>query len=81
MWVSTTIRVSEETRDRLAALSESTGRPMTKVLDEAVDALERRVFFDHFNRRYGELRQNAESMAEIEAERRVEERSLGDTAR
>jgi predicted transcriptional regulator len=79
--VSTTIRVSEETRDRLAALSESTGRPMTKMLDEAVDALERRVFFDHFNGRYRELRQDAEAMAEIGAERRVEEGALGDTSR
>lgn len=79
--MSTTIRVSEETRDRLAALSESTGRPMTRMLDEAVDALERRVFFDRFNRRYDELRRNAEALAEIDAERRLEEGALGDTSR
>ena len=79
--MSTTIRVSEETRDRLAALAESTGRPMTRVLDEAVDALERRLFFDELNRRYGELLLDAEARAGIEAERRAEEGALGDASR
>jgi len=75
--VSTTIRVSEETRDRLAALVESTGRPMIKVVDEAVDALERRVFFGLLNRRYGELFEDAGARAEIEGERRAEEGAIG----
>jgi len=79
--MTTTIRVSEETRDKLAALAASTGRPMTRVLDEAVDALERRVFFGLLSRRYGELQRDAEASAEIEAERRVEEGALGDVSR
>jgi predicted transcriptional regulator len=79
--MSTTVRVSEKTRERLAALAASTGRPMTRVLDEAVDALERRVFFDRLNRRYGALRQDTEARAEIEAERRVEEGARGDASR
>lgn len=79
--MSTTIRVSEETRDRLAALAESTGRPMTRVLDEAVDALERRVFFDALNLRYGELFEDTGAKAGIEAERRAEEGALGDASR
>lgn len=79
--MTTTIRVSEETRDRLAALAASTGRPMTRVLDEAVDALERRVFFDLLNRRYQALGQDTEARAEIEAERQMEEGALGDASR
>ena len=79
--MTTTIRVSEETRERLAALAASTGRPMTRMLDEAVDALERRVFFDRLNRRYAALRQDAEARAEIDAERRVEEGALGDASK
>ena len=79
--MNTTIRVSKETRDRLAAVAASTGRPMTRVLDEAVDALERRVFFDRLNRRYGELGQDDEARAEIEAERGVEEGALKDASR
>ena len=78
--MSTTIRVSEQTRDRLAALADSTKRPMTRVLDDAVDALERRLFFDRLNRRYQELRDDPEVWAEIEAERRVEEETAGDAS-
>lgn len=76
--MSTTIRVSEQTRDRLAALADSTNRPMTRVLDDAVDALERRVFFERFNQRYRKLRDDSEVWAEIEADRRVEEGTFGD---
>jgi len=49
--MSTTIRVSELTRDRFARLAKTTGRPMTQLLDEAADALERRIFLDQFNAR------------------------------
>lgn len=79
--MSTTIRVSEKTRDRLAVLAGSTGQPMTKILDQAVDALERRVFFDQLNRRFGELRRDPRAWAEIEAERRVEETARGDPSK
>jgi hypothetical protein len=51
---------------------------MTRVLDEAVDALERKMFFDAFNRRYQELRDDPVAWSEIEQERRVEEGVLGD---
>ena len=78
--MSTTIRVSEETRDRLAVLAESTGRPMTRVLDEAVEALERRVFFDRLNQRYGELLQDVRERSEMDAERRVEDGALRDAS-
>jgi predicted transcriptional regulator len=76
--MSTTIRVSEETRDRLASLANTTGRPMTRVLDDAVEALERKVFFDTFNRRYRELREDPVAWSEIEEERGAEESALRD---
>lgn len=76
--MSTTIRVSEETRDRLASLATTTGRPMTRVVDDAVEALERTVFFDKFNRRYQELRDDSTAWSEVERERGVEEGALGD---
>lgn len=76
--MSTTIRVSEETRNRLASLATSTGRPMTRILDDAVEALERKVFFDQFNRRYHELHDDSAAWSAIEEERRVEEGALGD---
>ncbi len=51
---------------------------MTQLLDEAVDALERRVFFDKLSARYDELRADPDAWASIEAERAVESHALRD---
>jgi hypothetical protein len=64
----------------LATLADAMGRPMTRVLDEAVDALERKVFFDSLNRRYEALRDDAGAWAEIDGERRAEEGPVGDSS-
>jgi predicted transcriptional regulator len=63
--MSTTIRVSERTRDRFAKLASATGRPMTQLLDEAVDALERRVFFDQLAVGYDALRADADAWSKV----------------
>ena len=76
--MSTTIRVSEQTRDRFAKLAHATGRPMTQLLDEAADALERRVFFDQLSARYETLRADPAAWGEIEAERAVEHGAMRD---
>lgn len=70
--------MSEETRSRFAELAKATGRPMTELLDEAVDALERRVFFDRLTARYAELRHDADAWEAIESERAAESGSLSD---
>jgi predicted DNA-binding protein len=72
--MSTTIRVTERTRDRFARLAVATGRPMTQLIDEAADALQRRMFFDQLSARYEALRADAGTWSEIEAERAVEGR-------
>ena len=54
---------------------------MTRKLDEAVEAEERRVFFEQLNRRFGELRDDPRTWAEIEEERRAEETALRDASR
>jgi predicted transcriptional regulator len=76
--MSTTIRVSERTRDRFARLAETTGRSMTQLVDEAADALERRVFFDQLSARYEALRADGPAWTEIEAERSAESGALPD---
>jgi hypothetical protein len=76
--MSTTIRVSEPTRDRFARLAQATGRPMSQLVDEAVDALERRVFFDQLSARYEVLRDDPGAWSEIEAERAAESGTLRD---
>ncbi len=51
---------------------------MSELLADAADALERRVFFERFAERYEELRSDARAWVDIEAERSVESRTLGD---
>jgi hypothetical protein len=60
-----TIRVNQKTRDRLAERSRATGRPMTELLEDAADALERRLFFDQLAARYSELRGDRQARAAI----------------
>ncbi len=76
--MSTTIRISKQTRDRFARLATLTGRPMTQLLDEAADALERRAFFDQLAAGFEALRADPVAWAEIEAERAAEGVTLGD---
>jgi predicted transcriptional regulator len=75
---TTTIRVSEPTRDRFAELARTTGRPMSQLVEEAADALERRVFFDQLAIRYESLRTDATAWNEIETERALEDGTLRD---
>ncbi len=70
--------MSENTRDRFARLADETGRPMTQLLDEAADALERRLFFDQMSERFEELRSDGSAWAEIEVERALEHGVVGD---
>ncbi len=70
--MSTTIRVSEHTRDRFAKLSAATGRSMGQLIDDAADALERRLFFDDFSARYQALRADSAAWSAIESERAIE---------
>jgi predicted transcriptional regulator len=76
--MSTTIRVSEPTRDRFAKLAQTTGRPMSQLVDEAAEALERRLFFDQLSARYEVLRADPDAWSAIETERTVESGALRD---
>ena len=51
---------------------------MSQLLDEAADALERRVFFDQLSARYEALHADPDVWREIEAERDVERGTLRD---
>jgi hypothetical protein len=51
---------------------------MTQLVDDAVEALERQIFFDRLTARYAELRSYPEEWERIEAERTEEERSPAD---
>ena len=79
--MSTTIRVSEKTRDRFAKLATATGKPMISLLEDAADALERQVFFAQFSERYAQLREDRDAWAEIEQERRSESSAMRDSSK
>jgi hypothetical protein len=51
---------------------------MSQLVDEAADALERRVFFDQLSAGYDVLRADPDAWSEIEAERNVESGTLRD---
>ncbi len=64
----------------MASLAKATGKPMTDLLDEALDGLERKVFFDTLNARYRELRAEPGAWAAIEAEREADQDALRDSS-
>lgn len=76
--MSTTIRVSEQTRQRAAALAESTGMQMQAVVDEALIAYERTLFWESFEAVYARLANHSGEWDGIVAERRGEEQALAD---
>ena len=76
--MSTTVRVSTQTRDRVSALAAVTGRNMTQVIDEAVAEYERHVFWQAFEDGYQQLDDDPSARGEVEAERRGEAPSLSD---
>jgi hypothetical protein len=53
---------------------------MSQLVDEAADALERRVFFADLSSRYEELRADRDAWHEIEAERAIESGTLRDSS-
>lgn len=76
--MSTTIRVTDEAHRRLTSIAERDDRSMTAIVDEALDALERRRFFDRFNERYEALAGNEDEWTQILEERERESGVLGD---
>lgn len=76
--MSTTIRVSEETRRRASELAARTGRQMQVVVDEALVAYERALFWESFDDGYRSLADDPEAWESVLAERRGEEPALGD---
>ncbi len=76
--MTTTIRVNDEARRRIAQLAEEDDRPMTAIVDDALDALERRRFFERFNERYAELADDPDAWGEVLHERTLESGALGD---
>lgn len=73
-----TVPVSEASQRILRELVEQTGQTMSEVLDKAIDAYQRKLFFDQVNAGYAALRADPEAWAEELAERKLWEATLMD---
>jgi predicted transcriptional regulator len=76
--MSTTVRVSDRTRQRVAAMAASTGQQMQTILDEAVEAYERELFWRGFEAGYERLAADEDAWGEIEADRAAQSPTLRD---
>ncbi len=65
-----TVRINEASHQVLKALAEQTGQTMMEVLDKALDAYRRKLFFEQLNAGYAEPRADPEAWAEHLAERK-----------
>src|ERR1700722_13191195 len=73
-----TIPISESSQRLLRELAAQTGQTMTDVLDKALDAYRRKVFFDQLNAGYAELRADPQAWAEHLAEGEQWDATRGD---
>src|SRR5438067_12132575 len=73
-----TVRISEASHQILKEQADHTGRTMMDVLDHALDAYRRKLFFEQLNAGYAELRADPEAWAEHLAERRLWDVTLMD---
>jgi hypothetical protein len=73
-----TVPISEASCRLLKELAEQTGQTMQEVLDKALDAYRRKLFFEQMNAGYAELRADPEAWAEHLAERKLWDATLMD---
>jgi hypothetical protein len=73
-----TVRISAASHRLLKELAEQTGETMTDVLDKALDAYRRKVFFEQLNAGYAELRADPQAWTEHLSERALWDATLLD---
>jgi predicted transcriptional regulator len=73
-----TVHISEASHQTLKELAEQTGQTMSDILDKAVDAYRRKLFFEQMNAGYAELQADPAAWAEHLAERKLWDATLMD---
>lgn len=66
--MSTTIRVSEKTRDTIHDLARNSGVPMAELVELAIEAYRRQRFVEAINAGYAELRADPKAWAAYQEE-------------
>ena len=67
---TSTVDISETSRDLLHDLAAKTGQTASEVIDKALESYRRQVFFDKLNAGYAELRSNPEAWSEFQADQK-----------
>lgn len=75
---STTVRVTQHTHEVLRELADSTGEPMQRVLEDAVERYRRERFFADLHAAYAHLRADQAAWEEELAERAELDGTLAD---
>jgi hypothetical protein len=73
-----TVPIREASYRLLQELADQTGQTMLDVLDKALDAYRRKLFFEQMNAGYAELRADPQAWAEHLAERKLWDATLMD---
>jgi len=73
-----TVRLSETSHRLLREMAEQSGETMLEILDKALDAYRRRMFFENLNAGYAALRADPKAWAAMEEERKAWEATLMD---
>ncbi len=75
---ASTVRIRAASHQRLKELADATGQTMMDVLDKAVEAYRRKLYFEQLNAGYAELRADPKAWAEHLAERKLWDETLMD---
>ncbi len=73
-----TIPINERSRELLLSLAEKTGQSTADVLDKALHAYRRQVFFSEVNAGYASLRADPNAWDEHESERKKLDAAMSD---
>ncbi|MEK7396416.1 MAG: toxin-antitoxin system protein [Candidatus Poribacteria bacterium] len=73
-----TVRISLKTREKLRELTANTGESMQSILDKAIEELERKLFWEHTNSAYAELKKDPIAWKEEQEERLAWDATLAD---
>jgi predicted transcriptional regulator len=73
-----TVPISDATHRKLQELSAQTGQTTEEVVDRALEAYHRQVFFEQLNAGYAALRADRAASAELDADQRAWDATLAD---
>jgi hypothetical protein len=75
---TSTVRLNESSHRILREMAEQSGKTMREILEKALEAYRRRLFFENLNAGYAALKADPKAWAAMEEERKAWEATLMD---